>query len=79
MDGNTTEAERWLAIAEKLLESRDLHGTRTFAIDQMTRPLRIQGKNTMAKIFVAHMYLCLLKPGFHFIKQITSAPDILCN
>ncbi|XP_039047733.1 uncharacterized protein LOC120188348 isoform X1 [Hibiscus syriacus] len=32
MDGNTTEAERWLSIAEKLLVSRDLHGTRTFAI-----------------------------------------------
>ncbi|XWS39777.1 hypothetical protein CRYUN_Cryun18bG0083800 [Craigia yunnanensis] len=32
MDGNTTEAERWLTIAEKLLTSRDLHGTRTFAI-----------------------------------------------
>ncbi|XVF44847.1 hypothetical protein PTKIN_Ptkin02bG0156700 [Pterospermum kingtungense] len=32
MDGNTTEAERWLAIAEKLLASRDLQGTRTFAI-----------------------------------------------
>ncbi|GMJ03469.1 hypothetical protein HRI_004016100 [Hibiscus trionum] len=33
MDGNnTTEAERWLTIAEKLLVSRDLHGTRTFAI-----------------------------------------------
>ncbi|XVE93624.1 hypothetical protein REPUB_Repub01dG0210100 [Reevesia pubescens] len=30
MDG--TEAERWLTIAEKLLASRDLHGTRTFAI-----------------------------------------------
>ncbi|GMI83758.1 EMF1-Interacting Protein 9, SUVH1/3-interacting DNAJ domain-containing protein 1 [Hibiscus trionum] len=32
MDGNTTEAERWLSIAEKLLATRDLHGTRTFAI-----------------------------------------------
>ncbi|MBA0843103.1 hypothetical protein Goarm_000319 [Gossypium armourianum] len=32
MDGNTTEAERWLTIAEKLLAARDLHGTRTFAI-----------------------------------------------
>ncbi|KAK8698798.1 hypothetical protein V6N13_114905 [Hibiscus sabdariffa] len=32
MDGNTTEAERWLSIAEKLLAARDLHGTRTFAI-----------------------------------------------
>ncbi|XWS54561.1 hypothetical protein CRYUN_Cryun10bG0099700 [Craigia yunnanensis] len=32
MDGSTTEAERWLTIAEKLLASRDLHGTRTFAI-----------------------------------------------
>ncbi|XVE66602.1 hypothetical protein DITRI_Ditri08aG0091700 [Diplodiscus trichospermus] len=32
MDGNTSEAERWLTIAEKLLASRDLHGTRTFAI-----------------------------------------------
>ncbi|GMI88337.1 EMF1-Interacting Protein 9, SUVH1/3-interacting DNAJ domain-containing protein 1 [Hibiscus trionum] len=32
MDGNTTEAERWLSIAEKLLSARDLHGTRTFAI-----------------------------------------------
>ncbi|XP_022748844.1 uncharacterized protein LOC111298373 [Durio zibethinus] len=32
MDGNTTEAERWLTIAEKLLASRDLHGARTFAI-----------------------------------------------
>ncbi|KAK8564204.1 hypothetical protein V6N13_005570 [Hibiscus sabdariffa] len=33
MDGNnSTEAERWLTIAEKLLASRDLHGTRTFAI-----------------------------------------------
>ncbi|KAL4348238.1 hypothetical protein GQ457_17G003900 [Hibiscus cannabinus] len=32
MDGNTSEAERWLSIAEKLLASRDLHGTRTFAI-----------------------------------------------
>ncbi|XP_039013312.1 uncharacterized protein LOC120142918 [Hibiscus syriacus] len=32
MDGNTSEAERWLSIAEKLLVSRDLHGTRTFAI-----------------------------------------------
>ncbi|XP_022763657.1 uncharacterized protein LOC111309077 [Durio zibethinus] len=32
MDANTTEAERWLTIAEKLLASRDLHGTRTFAI-----------------------------------------------
>ncbi|XWS63102.1 hypothetical protein CRYUN_Cryun06bG0067600 [Craigia yunnanensis] len=32
MDGNTTEAERWLTIAEKLLASRDLHGSRTFAI-----------------------------------------------
>ncbi|KAE8732868.1 Chaperone DnaJ-domain superfamily protein, putative isoform 1 [Hibiscus syriacus] len=32
MDGNSTEAERWLSIAEKLLATRDLHGTRTFAI-----------------------------------------------
>ncbi|KAE8679993.1 Chaperone DnaJ-domain superfamily protein, putative isoform 1 [Hibiscus syriacus] len=32
MDGNSTEAERWLTIAEKLLASRDFHGTRTFAI-----------------------------------------------
>ncbi|KHG21658.1 Chaperone dnaJ 49 -like protein [Gossypium arboreum] len=32
MDGNTTEAERWLTIAEKLLASRDLHGARTLAI-----------------------------------------------
>ncbi|MBA0786724.1 hypothetical protein Gotri_027137 [Gossypium trilobum] len=33
MDGNnSTEAERWLNIAEKLLASRDFHGTRTFAI-----------------------------------------------
>ncbi|KAK6241284.1 DnaJ domain - like 10 [Theobroma cacao] len=32
MDGSTTEAERWLSIAEKLLASRDLQGTRTFAI-----------------------------------------------
>ncbi|XVF67277.1 hypothetical protein PTKIN_Ptkin10aG0107800 [Pterospermum kingtungense] len=32
MDGNSAEAERWLSIAEKLLASRDLHGTRTFAI-----------------------------------------------
>ncbi|XVE49485.1 hypothetical protein DITRI_Ditri01bG0086000 [Diplodiscus trichospermus] len=32
MDGGSTEAERWLTIAEKLLASRDLHGTRTFAI-----------------------------------------------
>ncbi|OMO63520.1 hypothetical protein COLO4_32383 [Corchorus olitorius] len=32
MDGNSSEAERWLSIAEKLLASRDLHGTRTFAL-----------------------------------------------
>ncbi|PPD97969.1 hypothetical protein GOBAR_DD05042 [Gossypium barbadense] len=31
-DGNTTEAERWLTIAAKLLASGDFHGTRTFAI-----------------------------------------------
>ncbi|GKV02320.1 hypothetical protein SLEP1_g14775 [Rubroshorea leprosula] len=32
MDNNRAEAERWLGVAERLLASRDLHGTRTFAI-----------------------------------------------
>ncbi|GLT94351.1 hypothetical protein SLE2022_120960 [Rubroshorea leprosula] len=32
MDSNRAEAERWLGMAERLLASRDLHGTRTFAI-----------------------------------------------
>lgn len=42
-DSRAVEAERWLAIAEKLLATRDLHGCKTFAVrarDSDPRQLR---------------------------------------
>ncbi|XP_010424944.1 PREDICTED: uncharacterized protein LOC104710101 [Camelina sativa] len=75
MNGNRAEAERLLGIAEKLLESRDLNGSKEFAIlAQETEPLLEGTDQILAVVDVllssASQNLVKNQPNWYEILQI---------